>query len=99
MGAVNDDRISAIEALLDQAKDAHGVYEEKELNGVYDEAWPAWYGAYAVEHGLGDILGHEVAVDRVSDFLTRTWDEFRSADPHPAEGCSGWTARRIAADL
>ncbi|MFZ4895407.1 hypothetical protein ACL9RL_13230 [Plantibacter sp. Mn2098] len=29
--------------VLTGAAAAHGVYEEAELGGVFDEAWPAWY--------------------------------------------------------
>lgn len=33
-------------ALLEQAAAAHGVHEQEELGGVYDEAWPEWYAAH-----------------------------------------------------
>ena len=94
-----DERVAAIEALLDEAKAAHGVYEERDLDGVYDEQWPAWYGAYAVEHGLGALLGHDVDREAVAAFFTRGWEEFRAADPKPNESWSRWTAGRIAAEL
>ncbi|MFD7308694.1 hypothetical protein [Promicromonospora sp. NPDC059942] len=29
--------------LLRQAATAHGVHEQEELGGVYDEGWPEWY--------------------------------------------------------
>lgn len=32
--------------LLRQAAAAHGIHEQEELGGVYDEAWPAWYAAH-----------------------------------------------------
>jgi hypothetical protein len=32
--------------LLRQAADAHGIHEQEELGGVYDEAWPEWYAAH-----------------------------------------------------
>ncbi|MFD7022618.1 hypothetical protein [Promicromonospora sukumoe] len=32
--------------LLKKAATAHGVHEEKELGGVYDEAWPEWYAEH-----------------------------------------------------
>ncbi|MGW4928646.1 hypothetical protein ACWEOH_05765 [Agromyces sp. NPDC004153] len=35
--------------LLVEAAAAHGVYEEKELGGVYDEAWPEWYATHMTE--------------------------------------------------
>lgn len=32
--------------LLKQAAAAHGVHEQEELGGVYDEAWPEWYAEH-----------------------------------------------------
>lgn len=32
--------------LLRQAAAAHGVHEQEDLGGVYDEAWPEWYAAH-----------------------------------------------------
>ena len=46
----------AVAALLRETQTAHGVYETDVLGGVYDEAWPAWYAAYLLDHGLGDHL-------------------------------------------
>ncbi len=34
-----------LEALKDASK-AHGVYEAKELAGVYDDNWPQWYAEH-----------------------------------------------------
>ena len=46
----------AVAALLRETQTAHGAYEADVLGGVYDEAWPAWYAAYLLDHGLGDHL-------------------------------------------
>ncbi|MFJ3408120.1 hypothetical protein [Promicromonospora sp. NPDC090134] len=32
--------------LLRQAATAHGVHEQEELGGVYDEGWPEWYAKH-----------------------------------------------------
>ena len=32
--------------LLRQAATAHGVHEQEELGGVYDEGWPEWYAEH-----------------------------------------------------
>lgn len=32
--------------LLKQAAAAHGLHEEQDLGGVYDEAWPEWYAQH-----------------------------------------------------
>lgn len=34
-----------LELLLAAAK-AHGVHEEQDLGGVYDQQWPEWYAAH-----------------------------------------------------
>lgn len=58
-----------VAALLARAGAAHGVYEERELGGVYDEQWPAWYAAYLIDHGIADLAGRAVTVDEVAAWL------------------------------
>lgn len=93
------DRVEAITALLVQAEQAHGTYEATELKGVYDEDWPRWYAAYAVENGIGTLLGHDVASDQLTEFLASSHAEFEQAEPKPTESWAPYTARRIAAEL
>ena len=95
---MNDDRVAAIAALLSETETAHGAYETAELGGVYDEAWPAWYAAYAVDHGLGELLGREVSGDDLAAFLTRAYAAFEQIDPK-TESWQAYIARRIAEDL
>jgi hypothetical protein len=96
---MGDDRTEAVTALLVQAMEAHGNYEETELNGVYDQEWARWYAAYAVEHGIGSLIGHEVTADELGRFLASSYDEFRQTEPAPAESWQSYTARRIAEEL
>lgn len=93
------DRVALLDALLVKTKTAHGVYEATELDGVYDEDWPRWYAEYAVEQGIGELLGREVSVDELAEFLARSWAEARQANAAAAEEWSSYTARRIAAEL
>jgi hypothetical protein len=93
------ERIEALEALLAQTGEAHGRFEETELKGVYDQGWPRWYAAYAVEHGIGALVGHEVTTDRLATFLARSNIEFEGIKPAPTETWAAYTARRIAAEL
>lgn len=51
-GETGSDRVGEIVRLFGEAKSEHIVYERDLLNGVWDEAWPAWYAAYLVEHGI-----------------------------------------------
>ena len=49
----------ASEVLLDllrQAAAAHGIHEQEDLGGVYDEAWPEWYAAYMIAEFRGEPL-------------------------------------------
>jgi hypothetical protein len=93
------DREDALTVLLGQAQEAHGAFEATELDGVYDKEWPRWYAAYAVEHGIGALLGHDVTADGLARFLASSFAEFEAIDPRPGEPWAAYTARRIAAEL
>jgi hypothetical protein len=93
------DRVEALQALLVETEAAHGAYEASELNGVYDEQWPSWYAEYAVEHGIGTILGRPVTADQLARSLKATWDDLQRADPKPAEPWSSVIARHLATVL
>lgn len=93
------DRAGAVAELLVEAERAHGVYEATELGGVYDREWPHWYATYAVEHGIGDLLGREVEVDRLANLLAAGFAEFDKVEPSPAEPWSAFLGRRVAAEL
>jgi hypothetical protein len=71
----------AVVALLSQAGSAHGVYEENELNGVYDQNWPDWYAAYLVEHGLGELLSASLSVEQLSHLLKQYDQDYKRERP------------------
>ena len=77
----------AVAALLREAETAHGAYETNDLAGVYDEAWPAWYAAYLLEHGLSDHLpgAERLDVATLAATLTRL-----AADYERGEQTSPW---------
>lgn len=93
------ERTAAVEALLVRAQQAHGEFEETELHGVYDQDWPRWYATYAVEHGLGALVGGGVTVARMAEFLATTNVEFQEIADDIREPWAAYTARRITADL
>jgi hypothetical protein len=94
-----DERIEALTTLLAQTGAAHGRFEETELNGVYDQEWPRWYAVYAVEHGIGALVGGGVTIDALAAFFASTNVDFERIEPKPSEPWAAYTARRIAADL
>ncbi len=96
---MDSEQTGRLTALLNEAQQSHGRYEATELNGVFDEEWPQWYGAYAVEHGLAEILGHDVAADRVGTHLANAYAEFEAADPKPDESWAEYIARRWPGEL
>ena len=91
------DPVDAISALLVETEQAHGRYETTELGGVYDQDWPRWYAAYAVEHGIGGLVGHDVTADQLATFLAATNLAFQEAKS--GDSWADWTARRAATDL
>jgi hypothetical protein len=93
------DQIETINKLLVETEAAHGAFETTELNGVFDQDWPRWYAAYAVEHGLGDHLGHEVSRDQVADFLVTSYAAFENADEKASEPWTAFVARRLVEQL
>ena len=96
---MTDERHGAVDALLVETAEAHGVFEETELHGIYDQDWPIWYAAYAVEHGIGALIGHEVTAYELAEFLASSNLEFERTDPKPNEPWATYTARRITAEL
>jgi steroid delta-isomerase-like uncharacterized protein len=70
-----------IAALLSETGAAHGVYEEGQLNGVYDQNWPAWYADYLVEHGLGDVIGESVSIEQLGHLLKQYDQDYRREQP------------------
>ena len=88
-----------VAALLREAATAHGVYETNVLGGVFDEEWPAWYAAYLLDHGLGDLLpgAESLDVDNLTAMLARL-----AADYERGEQASPWPdvyARGIVASF
>jgi hypothetical protein len=93
------DRTAAIEALLRETEAAHGAYEASELNGIYDQQWPAWYAGYAVDHGLAKLIGRDIGADELAAFFANSWAEMERAGSKPTDPWPVHMARRIAADL
>ena len=91
-------QIQSLETLLGETEAAHGAYETTELNGVYDQDWPRWYATWAVDHGIGELLGRGITVDELATLLARGWDDMRQAGPDSAEPWAAAMARRLAVE-
>jgi hypothetical protein len=96
---MSSERVDAIATLLTETGNAHGRYEATELHGAYDVRWATWYAAYAVEHGLGALLGREVTAEQVAAFFTSSNAELEATVPKPDEPWAAYTARRISVEL
>jgi hypothetical protein len=60
LGASPDEQTTALlRGLLEQAATAHGIHEQENLGGVYDEAWPQWYAEH-MTHRLAE-QGYRIA--------------------------------------
>jgi hypothetical protein len=81
--------------LLDKTLAAHSLHEQRELNGVYDQEWPAWYAAYLVEHGIGELLGNAITAEQLARLLKQYDVEYR-AQPRP-EGWPDYYAAQLLA--
>lgn len=86
---------AAIAALLRQAGAAHGEYEERELNGVYDQHWPDWYAAYLVQHGLSGLLHRGLSAEQLSMQLKQCDEAYQREQP--GEGWPEFYAGRLGA--
>lgn len=91
------DRIGAVRALLEATRQAHGAFEQTELQGVHDKKWAHWYAEYAVKHGMCNVVGHSLTTDQIERFFAESNGDFERVDP--AEPWATYTARRITSEL
>jgi hypothetical protein len=62
--------------LLTEASAAHNEFEQRELNGVYDQEWPVWYAEYLVKHGIGERLGEAITAEKLARLLAQYDKEY-----------------------
>lgn len=93
------DRVSSMESLLVEAERAHGEYEATELDGIRDEEWAWWYASYAIDHGIGSALGHDVTVEALAGLLAASWNQLADLARDLTQPWAAYAARRIADEL
>jgi hypothetical protein len=74
-----ENSIESITALWVRAGEAHHIYERDVLNGVYHTDWFGWYANFAVEHGIGALLGRDITVEELIAFLKRVSVEHKDS--------------------
>lgn len=67
-----------IETLLKQAQEAHHIFEKDELQGKFDEQWPAWYADFLLNNGLATLTGTTPDPDALASFLDQTSQQMKS---------------------
>lgn len=82
--------IESVTALLFQTGAAHGVYEETQLNGVYDQDWHIWYANWVLEHGLNQLLHTDFEGGVLATLLLEINDAHRHS--HSGESWALFTA-------
>ena len=87
------ERQRRVAELLADAERAHGEYEARELQGVFDHRWAQWYADYLVRHGLGLALGTDVTPEQLARWLTEC-DAAYQREP-PAEAWPAYYAQRL----
>jgi hypothetical protein len=82
-----------IAGLLKQAQEAHHTYEKVELDGKYDEQWPAWYSDFLLNNGLPTLTGTTPDPDALAAFLERTSQQMKTEGSQ--ETWSDYTANKL----
>jgi hypothetical protein len=60
-----------ITGLLEKAQSAHHVFEKEELEGEFDEQWPAWYADYLLNNGLAELFATSIDLDTLAEWLQK----------------------------
>ena len=87
------DRQRRVAELLADAESAHGEYEARELQGVFDRRWAQWYAHYLLDHGVGPALGTEVTPEQLASWLAECDAAYQREQP--AEAWPAYYARRL----
>lgn len=87
------EKTALLEQLLRSASSAHGEYEEKVLNGVYDEDWSRWYAGWVVEHGLNELVAQSLGVERWSQILSELNEQYKQTDQQ--QSWAAFTAQEL----
>lgn len=67
-----------IAGLLKHGQEAHHTYEKAELDGKYDEQWPAWYADFLLNNGLPALTGTTPDPDALAAFLEHSSQQMKA---------------------
>jgi hypothetical protein len=71
----------AIASLLTQTGQAHHLYEQAILKGVYDQQWPTWYADYALKQGIEHLLERPLTLEQMSQLLQEVNEQYEAENP------------------
>ncbi len=83
-----------IAALLTQAGNAHHIYEQTVLKGVYDEDWATWYADYLIQNGLGTLLNQPMTTGQLSQFFNAGYAVYQREGA--TQSWADYTAQQLA---
>ena len=88
-----DSTINELIHLLQQAGAAHGEYETRVLNGVYDQQWAGWYAKWLVDNGINTLLGTSFEAEALGTLLYDLNEELKQSNT--SENWAQYTAPRL----
>lgn len=90
-----DNLFETVRDLLLQAKEAHGVYEAKELGGNYDKEWAEWYASWLIKNGsINNILKQSYGVQSLAKSLS-AMAEAQKESSYPPEKWADYYASTL----
>jgi hypothetical protein len=89
--------VATLTDLLTQAGNAHHIFEQTVLKGVYDQDWPTWYANYVVQNGLEKLLNQPVSPGQISHFLRESYEGYKQKAS--AQNWADYTAKEMLEKL
>lgn len=90
----SEDTVERLSNLLLETEKAHHEYEQSQLGGQLDRQWADWYAQFAIDNGIGDLLGQHLRPRQLSASFDRATQAHESEGPELkwAEFTARWLA-------